>query len=770
MGWTRRRRMVVAMWTAVMCLAGSAGAQPYFARAQVIEAPEADIDFVNSVAVDGDWAAAGGERSFSTAGTAGVFVYHRAGGVWTLQHRIDCPVTGAICGYFGASVALSGETLAISSGGSNLWTGVIWIYTAAGGTWTLQTTLTPPSGMHLGDHMAMDGNRLVTSVSVNNTPSGWKAYVFEGAGDSWASQELVAPDRNGDDFYGAGVGISGDTICVGAPGGSASSPLIPGAVHVFRNAGGGWAQDGPRLEPTATTNVRVGASCGVDGNTVIVGSPNITTSGQQGSGRLWVYTGSAGVWTLQQTLLPDSETYELGRAVAVRGDGLVAGASGSDSALFYARVAGIWTLRLRDLNPVPGANYGDVAATDGATFMVGGRKGGVGTGVLGVYVPSATPPVVETGPPGPPAEVAADVAGNTVTITWTASASGAPPTGYTVIVRSLGGGLLASQAIGLNRRFSIAVPDGIYVVSIAASNAAGAGPESTPVVVTVPSAPETPGRPSSLAASVSGTTVTFTWNAPTSGGAPDEFVLVAGTTPGFAAPIATLAAAPTMRTMTVNGIPPGSYYARLYARNGAGPGAASNEVRVDVGVTAPPGPPSSLAAAVTGSAATFTWAAPAAGGPVTGYVLAAGTTPGFAAPIAMLPLAAAPRQATITSIPPGAYYVRLYARNAAGLSAASNEVAVGVAAPAPPGAPVLSEAAVDGHTVTLSWAPGAGGTPASYLLAAASPSGTILVTMPVTGQSTMVTGAPSGSYLVGVIAVNGAGVSSVSNVITVIVP
>ncbi len=68
---------------------GVAWAQPYFARAQVIAAPEANNDFVNSLDLDGEWAAAGGEQSFNTQGQAGVFIYRRVGGSWTFFQRLS---------------------------------------------------------------------------------------------------------------------------------------------------------------------------------------------------------------------------------------------------------------------------------------------------------------------------------------------------------------------------------------------------------------------------------------------------------------------------------------------------------------------------------------------------------------------------------------------------------------------------------------------------------------------------------------------------------
>ncbi len=155
-------------------------------------------------------------------------------------------------------MAISGTTLAVSNGGSNNYDGLIWVYTWNGTSWTLQTTLSGPAGRLIGDSLAFEGDYLVTSSAVSNSSMGWTAYVFERSGTSWTRRELVGSDRAADDRFGSAVGISGNAVCVGAPG--ASSPAVmPGAVHVFRRGASNWTQEGPKLTPSTTNGARVGA-------------------------------------------------------------------------------------------------------------------------------------------------------------------------------------------------------------------------------------------------------------------------------------------------------------------------------------------------------------------------------------------------------------------------------------------------------------------------------------------------------------------------------
>lgn len=88
----------------------------------------------------------------------------------------------------------------------------------------------------------------------------------------------------------------------------------------------------------------------------------------------------------------------------------------------------------------------------------------------------------------------------------------------------------------------------------------------------------------------------------------------------------------------------------------------------------PPSTPTDVRYTKAGNVATLHWAPPPAGDNVTTYVIEAGSVPGATNQGTFLALP------TATSFdreaPPGTYYVRLFARNGCGTSAASNELTV----------------------------------------------------------------------------------------------
>jgi hypothetical protein len=274
--------------------------------------------------------------------------------------------------------------------------------------------------------------------------------------------------------------------------------------------------------------------------------------------------------------------------------------------------------------------------------------------------------------PGAPGNLRASVIGNTVTFAWTAPTTGAAATGYTLVARATAGGpVIATVPMGAGETFTATAPNGVYVVSVTASNPNGTGPESPSVTVTVPQAGAPPGPPSNLMASVTGTTTTFSWSAPASGGALTNYILVAGLTPGFGVPYATMALGSTPG-VSVPGVPQGTFYVRVLAQNASGTSAPSNEITVTVAGATLPGAPTLHPPMVTGSTVALSWSA-GAGEPPTHYTLTASATPG-GAPIVSVPLTGT--ATSFANVPAGTYFLRLTASNGAGTSTSSAELTV----------------------------------------------------------------------------------------------
>jgi predicted phage tail protein len=189
--------------------------------------------------------------------------------------------------------------------------------------------------------------------------------------------------------------------------------------------------------------------------------------------------------------------------------------------------------------------------------------------------------------PGPPRNLSASVSGNTVSLSWSAPATGGTALQYRLLAGTAPGSANAGEfslASSLNAVAFPNVPNGIYYARLRAVNAAGTSEASNEVTIVVcsagcPSSP--PGAVTQLVFQVSGNNVLLTWTAPGSGDTPSGYVVEAGTATG----LSNLGQFPTGSAgqfVIVSGVPPGTYFVRVRAAAGGVLGPVSNEVVIVV--------------------------------------------------------------------------------------------------------------------------------------------------------------------------------------------
>jgi hypothetical protein len=171
-----------------------------------------------------------------------------------------------------------------------------------------------------------------------------------------------------------------------------------------------------------------------------------------------------------------------------------------------------------------------------------------------------------------------------------------------------------------------------------------------------------------LSAAISGTTVSLSWTAVASA---TSYRLRAGSAPGATNVLDASVGNLTALTAAAS---PGTYYVRVYAVVGGIEGAASNEVRLDIGGTggcALPAAPTQLTPSISGTSVRLTWNAVSG---ATSYVIEVGSSSGLAN---LLSIDTGAAVASFNGVgPPGSYFVRVRARTACGLGPSSNEVLV----------------------------------------------------------------------------------------------
>lgn len=187
-----------------------------------------------------------------------------------------------------------------------------------------------------------------------------------------------------------------------------------------------------------------------------------------------------------------------------------------------------------------------------------------------------------------------------------------------------------------------------------------------------------------------------------------------------------------------------------------------------------PSAPSGLSSSVTGSTVALTWLPAGGSDPATSYVIEAGSSTG-ATNLVNVDTGNSSTMIVAVSVPAGAYFVRVRAKNGAGVSGPSNEVTVVVGGAVPcstVGAPTNLTASVNGGTVTLNWLAATGACAANgYTLQAGSlPGANNLVNAPVGAVTSFVaSNVGAGTYFVRVRGTGPAGTSVPSNEVVVTV-
>ena len=239
---------------------------------------------------------------------------------------------------FGTSVWIEGNTAVVGApdeDGVEDGMGAAYVFTRQGAAWIQEAMLVasdPGQGGKFGYDVGLSGDTIVVGApNADQTPipGPGAAYVFVRTRDGWVQQaKLSAPDGKTDDAFGFAVSISGDTVVVGANDGTTGPGTTAGAAYVFTRAGGTWSEQAKLTPADGLPDDNFGYSVVVSGDTAVVGvrGDDIGAAVDQGSAR--VYTRHGAIWTEQATLTPQdaSPAGLLGNSVSLSGDTVVVGA------------------------------------------------------------------------------------------------------------------------------------------------------------------------------------------------------------------------------------------------------------------------------------------------------------------------------------------------------------------------------------------------------------------------------------------------------------
>ncbi|MGA9622605.1 IPT/TIG domain-containing protein, partial [Methanoregula sp.] len=249
----------------------------------------AGTDFGNVVAISGNTLAVG-EPSLNY-GT--VCIFTNTGSGWTQAAQVSASVANT---GFGTSLALSGNTLVVGEPDYSIGVGRVDIYTSSGSAWSLNRTLmadTKNNGNEFGQSVAVSGNTVVVGEPWGKTGIGavGDAYLYT-YNNGWNEiTNVTAPIYQGDEYFGQSVGISGNTVVIGEPGGNDLTPSgESGDAYIYTITG---------LPPQVT---------GISPTTGSTsGGTSVTITGTGFTGATDVYFGTTDVQAASFTSLSDTQ-------------------------------------------------------------------------------------------------------------------------------------------------------------------------------------------------------------------------------------------------------------------------------------------------------------------------------------------------------------------------------------------------------------------------------------------------------------------------------
>jgi hypothetical protein len=363
-------------------------------------------NFGYSVALSGDTAIVGAYRDDVGANTdqGSAYVFTRSGSTWTQQAQLTA-TDGATSDFFGASVAISGDTAIVGASsddvGANTNEGSAWVFARVGNRWIgpdmMLSTSFASTDDRFGRAVAISGDTAVIGVPEDNVGANidqGSVYVFVRSGLIWTQQaQLFATGGAAGDYFGISVAIQGDTIVVGASLDDVGANADQGSAYVFVRSGTSWAQQAQLNGAAGAASDRFGISVAIDASTVVVGANDDDVGANANQGSAFVFTRSGVAWTQQAQLTSTggAASDNFGIDVAIEGDLAVIGADGDDvganadqgSVYTFVRSAGSWSQQAQ-LNVFGGLAtdaLGVSVAISGDTIVAGANSDDVGVNV-----------------------------------------------------------------------------------------------------------------------------------------------------------------------------------------------------------------------------------------------------------------------------------------------------------------------------------------------------------------------------------------------------
>lgn len=373
---------------------------------KLIATPIVDGLYGTAVAIDADTLVVGAMLDDGSAARSGAaYVFVRSGGTWTLQAKLTA-ADGDVFDLFGISVAIDGDTIAVGAQGdddSGATSGSAYVFVRVGSVWTEQAKLTAADGAEgdfFGQGVGVSGDTVIVSAYYDQDAgfASGSAYVFDRSGTVWTETTKLTPsDHDADDYFGFAVALEGDTAVIGSPENDDAGSQS-GSAYVFVRSAGVWSEQAKLTASNASAESFFGYALALDGNNVIIGGRKLF--GVPGSAYVFVRSGSTWTEQAELTVSPPPDPSSLGAAVAISGDTAIVGGptsndGGTDAGAIhvFGRAGTAWGAQAKIVptDTGPGHVYGTSVGLAAATVVVGAPRYAGSSDTGSAYVYELTP-------------------------------------------------------------------------------------------------------------------------------------------------------------------------------------------------------------------------------------------------------------------------------------------------------------------------------------------------------------------------------------------
>ena len=310
-----------------------------------------DVKLVASDGASGDWfgdsiAFSGDAVVVRTEGSA--YIFQRTATGWLQNAKLLISDANTYFAYDN-SVAISGDVVIVGAPGEDVQKGSAYVFKRTATGWVQDVKLVASDGTAgdwFGACVAVDGDTAVVGAFGSADGLG-AAYVFRHATTGWYQEtKLFANDSVNGDWFGGAVAICQDVVVIGASA-TGAGPLSTGFAYVFRRTSSGWTRECKLIPSDPSAGQQFGESVAISRETIIVGAPN---KGNEGTGSTYVFEHGNTGWIETRKLTPTHSTpYTwLGFSVAITGNTVAIGAP-----FFYLESGSAYVIELAGSDTVP---------------------------------------------------------------------------------------------------------------------------------------------------------------------------------------------------------------------------------------------------------------------------------------------------------------------------------------------------------------------------------------------------------------------------------